>query len=156
LTKWRPSGSSYATSSNGLTAVTPWGTQAAGSTQDHCPAVGAVGAASPATCTLLNPATLQVGVPLTDYPTTDGSVATGAIMTLSQRPVRSFAGLHFPSKALTVPLTPSALIRTAPTWPAAAQPTRSSPAPQSACAPLGPEATSARRRVLACLSIGCH
>jgi hypothetical protein len=29
---------------------------------------------------------LVVGVPLPDYPTPDGTVATGAVMTLSQRP----------------------------------------------------------------------
>jgi hypothetical protein len=97
LTKWRPSGSAYATGVNGKTSVTPWGTQEAGPTQDHCPAAGAVGAASPSTCTLLNPATLQVGAQLPDYPTSDGSIASGTIMTLSQRPCFAADGSNNPN-----------------------------------------------------------
>lgn len=63
---------------------TPWspiaGTfQKAGGLQDHCPAVGAVGAASPSTCTFLNPQSLQLAAPLSAAP---GDI--GAIMTLTQ------------------------------------------------------------------------
>jgi hypothetical protein len=79
--RWLPSGSVYAPGFT-PTMITNWGTQDAGATQDHCPSAGAVGAASPATCTLLTPRTLQTNVPLYDYPT---SGATGAIMTLSQQ-----------------------------------------------------------------------
>ena len=35
LTKWRPSGSAYATAVGGTTSVTPWGVQDAGASQDQ-------------------------------------------------------------------------------------------------------------------------
>jgi len=79
--RWLPSGAVYATN-NAATMITAWGSQSAGPVQDHCPSAGAVGAASPATCTLLTPRTLQVGVPLYDYPTAG---AVGTILTLSQQ-----------------------------------------------------------------------
>jgi len=63
---------------------TPWspvaGTfQKAGGYQDHCPSAGAVGAASPSTCTFLNPQSLQLATPVSPAP---GDI--GAVMTLTQ------------------------------------------------------------------------
>ena len=63
LTNWSPTGSYMETATSGTAAVpTPYGTSAGGIAQDHCPAAGAVGAASPSTCTALNPANLLTNV----------------------------------------------------------------------------------------------
>ena len=85
LTKWLPTGSvqiplgqrptSYGTSNY----QTPWGPAQFGAYQNHCPAAGAVGAASPSTCTLMDPGQLALGATLPD-----GS--TGASLSLSQNP----------------------------------------------------------------------
>lgn len=89
LTRWMPSGS-YSDGTTKPTVVTPFGALDQGPSQDHCPAAGAVGAASPGTCTLLSPAMLATNVDLTAHgyvkdtaavPTDTGK---GAVMTLSQ------------------------------------------------------------------------
>lgn len=71
ISRWMPSGSvdvpTNEKSQNGK-YETPWGYQSFGPTQDHCPSAGSVGAASPTTCTLLNPDALQLDAVLPNYP----------------------------------------------------------------------------------------
>jgi hypothetical protein len=90
LTRWMPTGSLQ--SGTAATITTPWGATAQGASQDHCPAAGAVGAASPGTCTLLSPSSLQTNVDLTkgygytiDPNAYGGDTGRGAVMTLSQK-----------------------------------------------------------------------
>jgi hypothetical protein len=79
---------------------TPWGIQQAGGNQDHCPSAGAVGAASPGTCTYLNPQSFQSGIDIgytaqsnTATATSgvnpafmaEGDTSLGARLTLTQR-----------------------------------------------------------------------
>ena len=87
-----PSGS-YTDGTSSPTLATPFGKLDQGPAQDHCPAAGAVGAASPGTCTLLSPAQLTANVDLVshgyviDSAPLSGVTDTGkgAIMTLSQK-----------------------------------------------------------------------
>jgi hypothetical protein len=89
LTRWMPTGS-YSDGTTKPTVVTPFGAIAQGPSQDHCPAAGAVGAASPGTCTLLDPAMLETNVDLTEHGYVKDTAAVpadtgkGAVMTLSQ------------------------------------------------------------------------
>ena len=93
LTRWIPSGSYQ--SGSAATISTPWSgtkTVAQGPAQDHCPAAGAVGAASPGTCTLLTPQSLQTGISLVgkygyniDAAASPPDLGKGAVMTLSQK-----------------------------------------------------------------------
>ena len=96
LTRWLPSGSvqppvgvkptTYGTSN----FPTPWGPELFGAYQAHCPSAGAVGAASPSTCTIMDPAGLRIGQTFAD-----GS--TGASMTLSQAPCYNPDGSNNPA-----------------------------------------------------------
>ena len=85
LTKWLPTGSVFPppgqrpTTAGTTNYQTPWGPAQFGAYQNHCPAAGAVGAASPSTCTLMDPGELALGTAMPD-----GTV--GASMTLSQNP----------------------------------------------------------------------
>jgi hypothetical protein len=89
LTRWMPSGS-YSDGTTNPTVVTPFGKLDQGASQDHCPSAGAVGAASPGTCTLLDPAMLATNVDLTthgyvkDAAAVPADTGKGAVMTLSQ------------------------------------------------------------------------
>ena len=89
LTRWMPSGS-YSDGTTNPTVVTPFGKLDQGASQDHCPSAGAVGAASPGTCTLLDPAMLATNVDLTthgyvkDTAAVPADTGKGAVMTLSQ------------------------------------------------------------------------
>lgn len=89
LTRWMPTGS-YSDGTTKPTVVTPFGAMDQGPSQDHCPAAGAVGAASPGTCTLLDPAMLATNVDLTahgyvkDTAAVPADTGKGAVMTLSQ------------------------------------------------------------------------
>lgn len=84
-----PSGS-YSDGTTNPTVVTPFGKLNQGASQDHCPSAGAVGAASPGTCTLLDPAMLATNVDLTahgyvkDAAAVPADTGKGAVMTLSQ------------------------------------------------------------------------
>ena len=92
LTRWMPSGS-YTDGTTNPTLTTPFGKLDQGPAQDHCPAAGAVGAASPGTCTLLSPGQLLTNQDLVshgyaiDSAPLSGVADTGkgAIMTLSQK-----------------------------------------------------------------------
>jgi hypothetical protein len=91
LTRWMPTGSyTDPTQPTASTIVTPFGKMDQGASQDHCPAAGAVGATSPGTCTLLDPAMLATNVDLTahgyvkDAAAVPADTGKGAIMTLSQ------------------------------------------------------------------------
>ena len=102
---------------------TPWGAQSAGGNQDHCPSAGAVGAASPSTCTFLNPQSLQLNATLPGYvvdPTDPNDNNRGAIMTLTQS---FWCVIDSKSAKLTTNCYPNlftATTRTAPTRPSAA------------------------------------
>jgi hypothetical protein len=92
LTRWMPSGSfTDPTQPTANTIATPFGKMDQGPSQDHCPSAGAVGAASPGTCTLLDPAMLSTNVDLTtkgyvkDAAAVPADSGKGAIMTLSQQ-----------------------------------------------------------------------
>lgn len=89
LTRWMPTGS-YSDGTTKPSITTPFGAIAQGPSHDHCPAAGAVGAASPGTCTLLDPDMLTANVDLTAHGYVKDTAAVpadsgkGAIMRLSQ------------------------------------------------------------------------
>ena len=95
LTKWLPTGSVQPpagvkpTTFGTTNYPTPWGPQSFGAGQSHCPAAGAVGAASPSTCTVMDPQGLFPGSALPGG-------GTGATMTLSQSPCYFANGTNNP------------------------------------------------------------
>lgn len=97
LTKWLPTGSvapppnakQQSRSDPTLYAPTPWGPTAFGAYQNHCPSAGAVGAAGPSSCTLMDPNQLQPGF---NYP--DGGI--GLRMSLAQQPCYFANGTNNP------------------------------------------------------------
>jgi len=63
--------------------TTVWGAQPFGGYQDHCPSAGAVGAASPGTCTYIDPNALKLNADLPGY-VTNGVQEVGAIASINQ------------------------------------------------------------------------